>query len=126
MSSFIFQHEGDSNDQGFIKFSVTCLGRYDSIGVLRDVSDLTMNSFRSVGYTVTVSRIGVPVWSYAVLNTSKTLTRPSWGKLKNEASEPSAFDHDPCGIRPAQAEGFLQVFHGADRDIVGLDEPVRP
>ena len=44
---------------------MTCLDRYDSIGVLRDVSDINNELIPSVGYTVTVSRIGVPVWSYA-------------------------------------------------------------
>jgi hypothetical protein len=47
---------------------------------------VAMNWFRSVGNTVTVTRMGVRVWSKAVLKTSKTATRPSPGRLKNRAS----------------------------------------
>ena len=47
---------------------------WEGFGYIPDFHDELV---RSVGNTVTVTRMGVPVWSKAVLKFSNTLTRPS-------------------------------------------------
>src|SRR5690242_20913526 len=128
MFSAILGLTDDVNDQDFINFWSSCLGRTRSGAILklRDVSAVD-DELITIGR---VNRHGEPHWRTRLVVRGPEYLENAYPAVCRQAEEPGFGGvgrpyRDPVAVADLlQAQGLLQVFHRADGDVVGLNEPV--